>query len=188
MTKINRAWYTREDQVSSLNIRLTKEQLEKNHVMGGGYNHVMGDENMAKIMTQMDLLKKHVMGGGYKDMNVVGANSGVSPDDAQFEAMYNIEVQFLSNQIGGSLPSNPRPGGNHGWNRDRDESWRDQDRYWHDRGANWRDRDGDKDHYVHPHECPKLKEPKADPENFRIEDMLARILHKMERLDRYSRR
>ncbi|WMV41898.1 hypothetical protein MTR67_035283 [Solanum verrucosum] len=87
---------------------------------------------MAKIMTQIDLFTKHVMGGGYKDMNVVGANSGVSPDDAQFEAMYNIEVQFLSNQTGGSLPSYPRLRGNHGWNRDRDDSWKDRDRDWCD--------------------------------------------------------
>ncbi|WMV41908.1 hypothetical protein MTR67_035293 [Solanum verrucosum] len=112
MTKINRAWYTREDRASFLNIGLTKEQLGKNQER---------DENMAKIMTQMDLLTKNVMGGGYKDMNTVGANSGVSPDDAQFEDMYNVEVQFLSNQTGGSRPSYPRSGGNHGGNRDRDD-------------------------------------------------------------------
>jgi len=29
MTKINRAWYTREDQVSPLSFRMTKEQIEK---------------------------------------------------------------------------------------------------------------------------------------------------------------
>ncbi|WMV41956.1 hypothetical protein MTR67_035341 [Solanum verrucosum] len=80
------------------------------------------DKNMAKKMTQMDLLTKHVMGGGSKAMNVVGASSGVSLDDTQFEAIYNEEVQFLSNQAGGSRPSYQRSGENQGWNRDRDEN------------------------------------------------------------------
>jgi len=60
---------------------------------------------MAKIMIQMDLLTKHVMGSGYKSVNAVGASSGVSPDEVQFEAMYKEKVQFLSNQAGGSRPS-----------------------------------------------------------------------------------
>ncbi|WMV41890.1 hypothetical protein MTR67_035275 [Solanum verrucosum] len=124
------------------------------------------------------------MGGGYKDMNAFGTNSGVSPDDAQFEAMYNVDVQFLSKQIGDSRPRYPRPGANHGWNRDHDGGWRDQDRDWSDRGANWRDRDGDKDRYVPPHEFPKPKEPKTDPKNFRIVDMLTHILHKIEGSDK----
>ncbi|WMV33083.1 hypothetical protein MTR67_026468, partial [Solanum verrucosum] len=49
MTKINRAWYTKEDQVSSLNFGMTTEQEEKNQER---------DENMAKMMSQMKLLKK----------------------------------------------------------------------------------------------------------------------------------
>ncbi len=53
MRKINRAWYTREDQVSPLNVGLTNEQLEKNQDC---------DENLAKMMTQLDLLSKNVMG------------------------------------------------------------------------------------------------------------------------------
>jgi len=92
MTKINRAWNTREDYVSPLNVGLTKEQLEKKQ------EH---DENMAKMMTQLDLLTKHVMGGSYKVVNVVGASSGMHPDDAQFDTMSNEEVRFLSNQTGG---------------------------------------------------------------------------------------
>ncbi|WMV41905.1 hypothetical protein MTR67_035290 [Solanum verrucosum] len=135
---------------------------------------------MAKIMTQMDLLTKYVMGGGYKDMNAVGANSGVSPNDAQFKAMYNVEVKFFSNQIRGSRLSYPMPRGNHGWNRDRGDGWRDWDLDWLDRGENLRDRDGDKGRYVHPHECPKPKEPKANLQNLCIKDMLTCILHKME--------
>ncbi|WMV29901.1 hypothetical protein MTR67_023286 [Solanum verrucosum] len=73
------------------------------------------DENMAKMMTQMDLLTKHVMSGGYKVVNAVGANSGMSSNDAQFLAMYNKKVQFLTNQARGSRPRYPRPSGNQGW-------------------------------------------------------------------------
>ncbi|WMV54791.1 hypothetical protein MTR67_048176 [Solanum verrucosum] len=65
----------------------------------------------------MDLLTKHVIGGGYKAMNVVGANSGISLDDAKFETMYNEEVQFLSNLVGDSCPIYPRPSGNQDWNK-----------------------------------------------------------------------
>lgn len=53
MSKINHAWYIKEDHVSLLNFLLTKEQLKKNQDR---------DDNKAKMMTQMDLLTKHVMG------------------------------------------------------------------------------------------------------------------------------
>ncbi|WMV41421.1 hypothetical protein MTR67_034806 [Solanum verrucosum] len=99
MAKINCTWYIREDQVSPLNLGLTKKHLEKNKER---------DENMAKIMTQMDLLMKHVIGVSYKVLNAVGANSGVSLDDAQFEAICNEDVLFLSNHVGVSRPSYPR--------------------------------------------------------------------------------
>ncbi|WMV18596.1 hypothetical protein MTR67_011981 [Solanum verrucosum] len=78
---------------------------------------------MAKIMTQMDLLTKHVMGGGYKAVNVVGASSGVNPDDTIWP-MYNEEVQLLSNQVGGSRLISLRSGGNQSCNRDRDDGGR----------------------------------------------------------------
>ncbi|WMV25144.1 hypothetical protein MTR67_018529 [Solanum verrucosum] len=131
-------------------------------------------------MTQMDLLTKYVMGCGYKVVNVVGDSSGMSPDAAYFESMYNEEVQFLSNQVGGFHPSYPRPDGNQGWNKDHDGSWRDIDCDCRDGGANWRERDGDRDRYVPPYDRPKPKEPNADPESFQTEDMLARILNKVE--------
>ncbi|WMV33283.1 hypothetical protein MTR67_026668 [Solanum verrucosum] len=135
---------------------------------------------MVKMMTQMDLLTKHFMGSGSKSVNAVSTNNGVNPDEVQFDAMYNEEVQFLSNQEGGSRPSYQRPGENQRWNRDRGNGWRDRDREWSDRGTNWRDRDGDKYRYVPPHERQKSKEPRADPESFWTEDMLSRILNKVE--------
>uniref|UniRef100_M1DP05 Uncharacterized protein n=1 Tax=Solanum tuberosum TaxID=4113 RepID=M1DP05_SOLTU len=59
----------------------------------------------------------------------------MSPDDAQLEAMYNEEVQFLSNQVGCSRLSYPRLEGNQGWTKDRDSGCRDRERDWHDRGV-----------------------------------------------------
>ncbi|WMV55464.1 hypothetical protein MTR67_048849 [Solanum verrucosum] len=41
------------------------------------------------------------MGGGTKLVNMVGTNSGHCPNDAKFEALYNKEVQYLGNQVGG---------------------------------------------------------------------------------------
>ena len=68
MPKINCAFYTREYQVSHLNLGLTKEQMGKKQER---------DKNMAKIMTQMDQLMKHVMRSGSKVVNAISYNSGV---------------------------------------------------------------------------------------------------------------
>ncbi|WMV41287.1 hypothetical protein MTR67_034672 [Solanum verrucosum] len=93
MTKVNRAWHTREDQVPSLHVGQRKEKVEKDHER---------DENMAKMMTQINFLSKHVMEGGTKSFNAIGTNSGQCTNDAKFEALYNEEVQYLGNQVGGS--------------------------------------------------------------------------------------
>uniref|UniRef100_M1DCK0 Integrase core domain containing protein n=1 Tax=Solanum tuberosum TaxID=4113 RepID=M1DCK0_SOLTU len=55
------------------------------------------------MMTRLDLISKHVMVGGFKNVNAVGASSIMCLEDEKFEAMYNEEVQFLSNQMGGCL-------------------------------------------------------------------------------------
>jgi len=112
---------------------------------------------MTKMMTQMDLLTKHVMGIGSKNVNAVEINSGINPDEAHFEAMYNEDVH-----------------------RDRDDGWRDPDHEWSDRGANSRDQDRDKDRFVPLHERQNPKDLRVDLENFLTEDMLTRILSKVE--------
>uniref|UniRef100_M1DJS1 Integrase core domain containing protein n=1 Tax=Solanum tuberosum TaxID=4113 RepID=M1DJS1_SOLTU len=88
MTKINR--YTREDQVSPLTFKLTKKQLGKDQER---------DQNMTKMMTQLDILAKNAMGAGARSINVMGVGC-VSPDEAKFESLYNEEVNFLANQGG----------------------------------------------------------------------------------------
>ncbi|KAK4721335.1 hypothetical protein R3W88_011568 [Solanum pinnatisectum] len=168
MTEINQAWYTREDQVSPLNFRMTKEQIEKDQER---------DQNMAKIMTLLDILAKNIMGVGTKSVDVVGVG-GVNPDEAHFEALYNEEMNFLANQGGGCRAKYPRSGENQGWNRD--EGWRDHDRDWRDRNATQKERAGEKDRYLPPHERQKPKESEGGS----TEDMLSRILNKVEGSDK----
>lgn len=67
---------------------------------------------MTKMMTRLDVLLKHVIVGGFEKVNEVGTSDGLCTEDEKFEAMYNKEVPFLSNQAGGSRWSYPRPSGN----------------------------------------------------------------------------
>ncbi|WMV19593.1 hypothetical protein MTR67_012978 [Solanum verrucosum] len=67
---------------------------------------------MAKMMTQINLLSKHFSGGGTNSINVVGTNSEKCHDDAKFEVLYNEEVQYLRNQVGGSHNNYQCQGGN----------------------------------------------------------------------------
>jgi len=117
------------------------------------------------------------MGSGAKSANVIGIG-GVNPEEAHFEALYNEEVNFLANQGGRYRANYTRSGGNTGWNRD--EGWRDCDRDWHDRNSTWKEIKGDKDKYVPTHERQNPKES----ENVHTEDMLSRILYKVEGFDK----
>uniref|UniRef100_M1DAZ9 Integrase core domain containing protein n=1 Tax=Solanum tuberosum TaxID=4113 RepID=M1DAZ9_SOLTU len=140
-TTISRAWYTCKDQVSPITFQLSKEQVEKDNER---------DQNMAKIMTQLNIFSKNVMGAGPRGVNVVGVG-GANPEEIKFEAMYDEEVNFLANQCRGYRSNYPRQGGNQGWVRN--EGWKDRDREWRDRNPNWKD--GEKDRYVSPHERQK---------------------------------
>uniref|UniRef100_M1DVR6 Integrase core domain containing protein n=1 Tax=Solanum tuberosum TaxID=4113 RepID=M1DVR6_SOLTU len=126
---------------------------------------------MAKIMTQLDILSKNVMGAGARSVNAMGVGCS-NPEEMKFEALYNEKVYFLANQDGGYHSNYPREDGNQGWARD--EGWKYRDREWRDQNPNWKD--GEKDRYVPPHERQKPK----DSEGGRFEDMLSRILNKVE--------
>lgn len=75
MTKINHAWYTRDDLMSTLSRGMMKDQLVKDHER---------DENIAKMMTQLDLLTKHITSSGRKGFNVV--TTSVDVDKLAFAA------------------------------------------------------------------------------------------------------
>jgi len=51
-TKINQAWYTKEDLVAPFSFRMTQEQLDKERER---------DENIKKMIAQMELLQAHVL-------------------------------------------------------------------------------------------------------------------------------
>jgi len=53
MTKVNQTWYTKVDQVSPLCFILMQEQLDKEKER---------DENIKKMLSQMELLQEHMKG------------------------------------------------------------------------------------------------------------------------------
>ncbi|XP_049406215.1 uncharacterized protein LOC125869833 [Solanum stenotomum] len=91
MTKINHAWYTRQDQVSLLNFGMTKEQVEKNQEL---------DENMAKMMSQKELLTQQVMGGIHDNKEAQGGRSrrNAERNEGDFSSLNN-KVNSHSNSI-----------------------------------------------------------------------------------------
>ncbi|WMV58911.1 hypothetical protein MTR67_052296 [Solanum verrucosum] len=70
------------------------------------------------------------MGCSFKKVNAVGTSYGFCSEEEKFEVMYNEEVQFLSNQGGGSCSIYQRSGKNQCWTKNREGGWRDKD--WHD--------------------------------------------------------
>uniref|UniRef100_M1DS76 Uncharacterized protein n=1 Tax=Solanum tuberosum TaxID=4113 RepID=M1DS76_SOLTU len=111
ITTINRARYTREDQVSPLTFKLSKEQMENDHERV---------QNMAKITRKLDILSKNVMGASSSNFGCV------NPEEMKFEALYNKEVNFLAKKGGGYRSNYPRKGGNPGWATE--DGWKDRDR------------------------------------------------------------
>ena len=78
------SWYTREDQVSFLTLKLSKEHLEKDQER---------DQNMEKILTQLNIFSKYFIRAGTRSFNDVGVGC-VNPNEAKFEMLYNEEVNF----------------------------------------------------------------------------------------------
>lgn len=51
---------------------------------------------MAKMITQLDILAKNVMGASTRSVNVFDVG-GVNLEEAEFDVLYNEEVNFLAN-------------------------------------------------------------------------------------------
>lgn len=100
-------------------------------------------------MTQLDLLAKNFIGACSRREDVVGIRY-VNPKEANFEEMYNEEVNFLANTIGVCHANYPRLGVTQGCIRD--EGWRDRDREWRGRNTTWKEK------YVPPQEHQKPKD------------------------------
>lgn len=64
---------------------------------------------MENIMTQLDLLAKNFIGACSRREDVVGIRY-VNPKEANFEEMYNEEVNFLANTISVCHANYPRLG------------------------------------------------------------------------------
>lgn len=83
----------RVDLVSSSHRGPSKDQLSKNQDR---------DENIAKMLTQLELFTNHVMGRNHKRVNVLEATSDVIFGSTSFEGDYNKEVDYMGNQMVGS--------------------------------------------------------------------------------------
>ncbi|WMV46318.1 hypothetical protein MTR67_039703 [Solanum verrucosum] len=97
--------------------------------------------------------------------------------------MYDKEVHFLSRQAWGSRLSYLKPEGNQGWNKNHEDGWIGRGRNWRDQDTYWKNEDDTNDRYVHNYNNPKSKELYNDTESFWTEDMLSRILTKVEGSD-----
>ncbi|XP_059306513.1 uncharacterized protein LOC132057955 [Lycium ferocissimum] len=191
LTETNEAWHTRELEVgggsSSKNV-LTREMIKKEEER---------DESMAKLITQMDLLTKHVMGGGSKAVNAVGSCEGGSPDEHNSKCMMRRQIistiklrvpgqttKVLIKDLGGKVKGNKvgtrikvTQGGEiiakttkGGYNNN----------YNNHRSSN---------PYVPPkgNQQNSSQPPTNDPASSKIEDMLSRVLKKVEPTDTFYR-
>ncbi|XP_060177802.1 uncharacterized protein LOC132607737, partial [Lycium barbarum] len=210
LAETNEAWHTRYSEVgggSSSKHVLTREMIKKEEER---------DESMAKLVTQMDLLTKHVMGGGSKKVNAVESFEGGPPDEQCFQ-MYDEEASYVNNLREGSRPNYQGPNqgswrqgqGNQGWNKEQGHSnWRenrDNNQGWNkEQGhSNWRDnRDNNQGGYnsnynnhrsTNPYVPPKGNQPSSsqppnsDSTSSKIEDMLSKVLRKVESTDTFCK-
>lgn len=77
------------------------------------------DENMAKVIPQLDLLPKHVMVAPLKAINVIASQSAKIYDEDEAREL-DEDIKFLVNHSRGSCPAYQRQGKNHCWN---DQDW-----------------------------------------------------------------
>ncbi|XP_049397297.1 uncharacterized protein LOC125861442 [Solanum stenotomum] len=86
MTRINQAWYTQEDQVTQFHFRLMQEQLDKDREK---------DENIKKMLTQMEVLQEHMKGTCGLFRVEEGSSSGYSrPEENQGLKKNNEDENF----------------------------------------------------------------------------------------------
>lgn len=89
MTKINRAWHTREaEMVRSTSIRkMSTEEWLKEEAK---------EERMTQLMTQIELLTKYVIGAPTQKVNVLAANDqGYIHEDAYHS--YDEKSHYINN-------------------------------------------------------------------------------------------
>lgn len=91
--------------MSSVHKGLSKEQLAKDQE---------SDENIAKMLTQLDLLTKHIIGGKPEECYDVAAAGDVVYDKVLYERGYSEEIHYMGNQVMGSQPAFPSPPENQG--------------------------------------------------------------------------
>ncbi|KAK4731246.1 hypothetical protein R3W88_024234 [Solanum pinnatisectum] len=100
MTKVNQAWYTKDDQVSPLCFRLTQEQLDKEKGR---------DENIKKMLSQMEILQEHMKGTyGVFRVEEVSSSGYSRPGENQGWNSRRYEESFH--------PRYQQRGENQGWN------------------------------------------------------------------------
>ncbi|XP_015166992.1 uncharacterized protein [Solanum tuberosum] len=134
MTKVNQAWYTKDDQVSPLCFWLTQEQIKKERER---------DENIKKMLSQMEILQEHMNGTRGVFRVEEGSSSGYSrPGENQGWNSRRYEKGFH--------PRYQPLGGNKGWNY---YSGKEPMRCWQDGD----ERDDQEEDHTHLSESPKSK-------------------------------
>ncbi|XP_059285154.1 uncharacterized protein LOC132038513 [Lycium ferocissimum] len=143
----------------------------------------------------MDLLTKHVLGG----INVVGSCEGDSMDEQCFQGCEE-EANFINNQARGSRPNDQGPNqgswrkgqGNQGWNKDSENQgwnkdsgnshWRDNNQSGYNNNQGGYNNHRSSNPYVPPkgNQIISSQPSTSDPASPKMEDMLSRVLKKVE--------